>query len=34
MTTFYIPGGDEDVRDAVTITVVETGLTRTINYTF
>jgi len=34
MTTFYIPGGSEDVRDAVTITVVESGLTRTINYTF
>lgn len=34
MTTFYIPGGSEDVKDVVTITIVETGLSRTINYTF
>ncbi len=34
LTTFYIPGGSEDVHDAVTITIVETGLTRSINYTF
>jgi hypothetical protein len=34
LATYYIPGGDEDVRDIVTIRIVETGLTRTINYTF
>ena len=34
LTTFYIPGGDEGVRDAVTIQITETGLTRSINYTF
>ncbi|MCB0731089.1 MAG: hypothetical protein KDC88_08655 [Ignavibacteriae bacterium] len=34
LATFYIPGGAEDVRDVVTIQIVESGLTRTINYTF
>jgi hypothetical protein len=32
--TFYIPGGAEDVRDAVVIRIVVSGLTRYINYTF
>jgi len=34
LATFYIPGGSEGVRDVVTIRIEETGLTRTINYTF
>ncbi len=34
LTSFYIPGGNEGVRDIVTIKIVSTGLTRTINYTF
>lgn len=34
LATFYIPGGDEGVRDNVIIQITETGLTRTINYTF
>lgn len=34
LATFYIPGGSEGVRDNVIIEISETGLTRTINYTF
>jgi hypothetical protein len=34
IATFYIPGGAEGVRDAVTIRIVVSGLTRFINYTF
>ncbi len=34
LATFFIPGGGEDVHDVVTIKIVETGLTRTISYTF
>jgi hypothetical protein len=32
--SFYIPGGAEDVQDHLTFTIVETGLTRSLSYTF
>ncbi len=31
---FIIPGGAEGVQDHITITIVETGLTRSLSYTF
>ncbi len=34
MAFFTIPGGEKGVKDVVTIKIVETGLTRTINYSF
>ena len=32
--SFYIPGGSSETKDDITVTIVSSGLTRTLSYIF